>query len=726
MGLWNVSFESTKYIRMNRLVNSIALIIVFLCSLGSDIAYADNVDIDIIQHYKQSELSWTITNSAGHIEFSSLDFIPNDTLEMELEAVQHFSVNLLIDSINPQDTNLLELRVNNATIMLFQSKIELGEHSYSFYTGIREPVLKIVGGSNANIEDFPWQVYFSSGDYMCGGTIIGKHWILTAAHCTFGEDNQGNEYSISADSMKVKVGTSTPYTTGSGKWYKVKNYTSHSNYNSEDYTYDIAVLELEEDIDYSNADDILLISTNEVFYGATNPGTMATVTGWGLTQSNNHNSLASHLQKVQLPIVANNVAENVWGNDVKSSMIFAGYNNGGKDACNGDSGGPLVVDVDGTPKIVGIVSWGATTCNTYGAYTRVSDYLDWIEEQTGISPGNSLERPQGDSVLCNGIVLSQYTTSSATLNSYQWQLSPDTAGTISFNDSIATVTWNTSFIGTAQLSVRAVIDEDTTSWATSEIEIRKNTEIYSYYGDTIICEDGNIVMEVDADGYDLSYQWYKDSTLISTTETGTLSLVADTMYSGDYYCVVSGSCGEVNTDNVQVTVYPTTTIKSVSEDKTIGQNNDALIEVSAIGRDLTYQWYKDDEAIEGATSSYLNLTDVDATTIGRYNVLVDGWCKSYTSAYIYVYVNEENASATDTSRKTVRIWPSIIDNYLYTAVSNNDEYRIRIYSINGSLILDQSGITNQTQIITSGWSSGIYLIKITSENLSKTFEIVKQ
>lgn len=52
-----------------------------------------------------------------------------------------------------------------------------------------DEVDRIVGGVNANINEFPYQVSLrtiADNHHFCGGSIISDRHILTAAHCVFG------------------------------------------------------------------------------------------------------------------------------------------------------------------------------------------------------------------------------------------------------------------------------------------------------------------------------------------------------------------------------------------------------------------------------------------------------------------------------------------------------------------------------------------------------------
>ncbi len=57
-----------------------------------------------------------------------------------------------------------------------------------------------------------------------------------------------------------------------------------------------------------------------------------------------------------------------------STMVCAGYTQGGIDTCFGDSGGPMQAAMGGGYRLVGITSWGAGCAqpNAPGVYTRVA------------------------------------------------------------------------------------------------------------------------------------------------------------------------------------------------------------------------------------------------------------------------------------------------------------------------------------------------------------------
>ena len=60
---------------------------------------------------------------------------------------------------------------------------------------------RIVGGSSASHNEFPWQAAMiwryghTKGEHICGGSLISKRFVLTAAHC-FEHGEVKNYYNI--------------------------------------------------------------------------------------------------------------------------------------------------------------------------------------------------------------------------------------------------------------------------------------------------------------------------------------------------------------------------------------------------------------------------------------------------------------------------------------------------------------------------------------------------
>jgi len=88
------------------------------------------------------------------------------------------------------------------------------------------------------------------------------------------------------------------------------------------------------------------------------------------------------LQTANLQIADHSFCIKISGIVIDQSHICAGSLT--SDACKGDGGSPLSAELnyEGTIREFqfGIVSFGSKFCNTFGIYSNVTHYMDWIKD----------------------------------------------------------------------------------------------------------------------------------------------------------------------------------------------------------------------------------------------------------------------------------------------------------------------------------------------------------
>lgn len=243
----------------------------------------------------------------------------------------------------------------------------------------------IVGGKKADPKEFPHMaaVGYNSGDtviFNCGGSLISKRFVLTAAHCFYSLDWGPATWVRVGDMNLVRTDDKAK-----PQNVRVIERIRHPEYQRPSQYHDIGLLKLESDVTFDAWVRPICLP-----YSAPDTGNevVATATGWGKVDWDEEEG-SGDLLKVTIKLVDNAKCNRSIHDDrivargiVDEWQICAGEP--GKDTCQGDSGGPLAIinkDFNCMYSIVGITSFGGY-CGSIipGVYTRVAHYLSWIED----------------------------------------------------------------------------------------------------------------------------------------------------------------------------------------------------------------------------------------------------------------------------------------------------------------------------------------------------------
>lgn len=245
----------------------------------------------------------------------------------------------------------------------------------------------IAGGKESTIGAWPWMagIYtrnFGRENFLCGAAIIDDKHLVTAAHCFStrgGRHVQSARYAVRVGSSNVMQGT----------LHLIESITVHPQYLPAQHYNDIAVIRLKEPISFNANTRPICLPTSDEIRRQRLQGRDVTVTGWGDVEFGGKS--ASVLREVTVQVVDvpscdesyKDLRGRAFPRGITRQFICAGTPEGGKDACSRDSGGPLMLLEKGVYFLVGVVSFGFQCAREGypGVYTRVTHYLDWLENE---------------------------------------------------------------------------------------------------------------------------------------------------------------------------------------------------------------------------------------------------------------------------------------------------------------------------------------------------------
>jgi secreted trypsin-like serine protease len=209
--------------------------------------------------------------------------------------------------------------------------------------GIANHKGRIVGGTKASPNEYPWQIaLFRKGSFSCGGSLISNKWVITATHCVVHKNEyiftkeppfiMPKPYNIS--DFTVRLGAhDLNETESTAKTIKVSRIVQHPNYiGTNIVSNDITLLELAEEVNYTKAiRPVCLPQDPQKGYAQE----MATTSGWG--HSGEKHEILKKLTDLKIHERGRCMKDEISTSDWNS--IFCAGGNAKEGTCFGDSGG---------------------------------------------------------------------------------------------------------------------------------------------------------------------------------------------------------------------------------------------------------------------------------------------------------------------------------------------------------------------------------------------------
>ncbi len=232
---------------------------------------------------------------------------------------------------------------------------------------------RIIDGTNVPDSQFPTVgiISDSANSFICTGTLIAPHFVLTAAHC-----------SVNGTTGMIDIGQTGGRFKLGGKTYRTAHVYAHPSYKGDDSqevegAIDLSIFELTEDVPN--------VTPSPLYRQTPSVGTVLTLVGFG-EQGTGQKGSDGTLPKngtVNFGVTPISIVTSTF---IKWNFQNVPAPNQQSNTAPGDSGGPQFITNDGTLFLASVTSGGKLSNAAFGdqSYnTRVDIAADWIDSITG-------------------------------------------------------------------------------------------------------------------------------------------------------------------------------------------------------------------------------------------------------------------------------------------------------------------------------------------------------
>lgn len=366
---------------------------------GTDASADGEEEVEYVEDYEDDSWAPDLGEETEEDDAIAFDERYDDDFVFEVEAVA--GADGVVEDTGQRDSSDGFSAGQILTLSAGSSSAGRGSSSGSQPAGKDVPYA--FGGRPVAASAVPWQAQiFNPGrapnpqspypewmrQHYCGGVLIADDWVLTAAHCI--------DQAKVALGFKVRLGAQD-ISAGDGIVYRIERIVRHSQYDagSDDlkrppnmYANDIALVRIAPE-GTAQRRDPQLIRPIPLNRSPLPDGAPVTATGWGAVGEGTEKANSAVILRVDLRLMGQSTCESRpgrGGGKVHPKVFCAASPT--QSTCGGDSGGPVVL-TNGAAVLAGLVSWGSDRCGGDGrpsVYTRVDQYLGWIEEAMRLPP----------------------------------------------------------------------------------------------------------------------------------------------------------------------------------------------------------------------------------------------------------------------------------------------------------------------------------------------------